>query len=301
MKNYSKKAFSLIEISIVILIIGLLIAGISKASDMLADSKLKSARSVSRGSIVPRLSNLVLWLDTSQAESWPDNKRGTQTYTSSTFSDLNPQTPPIVGFKFTGSYAYTENTGSNLPFLKPSADISSPSPAVQYSSLFDLNGQGFTIFVVAKQKASQPLFSFCDAAACSSAGKKIVLEFDESSKAKFTYPKTATTDETATASNASTFDMGGDKIDIISVTANSSNGNIFSFGKNIGKPETAAAPNLSFVSGFFVLESGAELYEIIVVGEFMEDSVRQKVETYLFNKYAVPVGTGRGVTAFSAS
>ncbi|MFM8185911.1 MAG: prepilin-type N-terminal cleavage/methylation domain-containing protein, partial [Alphaproteobacteria bacterium] len=39
MKNYSKKAFSLIEISIVILIIGLLIAGISKASDMLADSK----------------------------------------------------------------------------------------------------------------------------------------------------------------------------------------------------------------------------------------------------------------------
>ncbi|MFM6972456.1 MAG: prepilin-type N-terminal cleavage/methylation domain-containing protein [Alphaproteobacteria bacterium] len=300
MKNYSKKAFSLIEISIVILIIGLLIAGISKASDMLADSKLKSARSVSRGSIVPRLSNLALWLDTSQAESWPDNKRGTQTYTSSTFSDLNPQTPPTVGFKFTGSYLYTENTGSNLPFLKPSADISSPSPAVPYSSLFDLNGKGLTIFVVAKVRASQLLFAFCDDAACTTAGKKIVLEFDASSKAKFTYPKTATTDETATAANASTFDIGGDKIDIISLTANSSNGNVFSFGKSIGKP-TTASPIVSFLSGFFVLESGAELYEIIVVGEFMEDSMRQKVETYLFNKYGVPSGSARGVTAFAAS
>ena len=301
MKHNTKKAFSLIEISIVILIIGLLIAGISKATDMLSDSKLKSARSISRGSIIPRLSNLVLWLDVSQADSWPDNKRGTQTYTSSTFTDLNPQTPPTVGFKFTGSFNYTENNGSNLPYLKPNADISAPSTAVPYSSLFDLNGKGFTLFVVAKKKATQPLFAFCSVAACSTAGSKILLEFNASSVAKITYPKTGSLDETATASAASDFDFGGDKIDIITATANGSNANIFSFGKNLGKPATAA-PLVGFANGLFVLENGAEIYEIIVVGEFMEDSMRQKVEKYLFDKYGVPNNaTARGVTAFASS
>ena len=291
MKHSTKKAFSLIEISIVILIIGLLIAGISKATDMLSDSKLKSARSISRGSIIPRLSNLVLWLDVSQADSWPDNKRGTQTYTSSTFTDLNPQTPPTVGFKFTGSFNYTENNGSNLPYLKPNADISAPSTAVPYSSLFDLNGKGST----------QPLFAFCSVAACSTAGSKILLEFNASSVAKITYPKTGSLDEAATASAASDFDFGGDKIDIITATANGSNANIFSFGKNLGKPATAA-PLVGFANGLFVLENGAEIYEIIVVGEFMEDSMRQKVEKYLFDKYGVPNNaTARGVTAFASS
>lgn len=298
MKNYPKKAFSLIEISIVILIIGLLIAGISKATDMLADSKLKSARSVSRGSIVPRLSNLVLWLDVSQAESWPDNKRGTQSYSSSTFADLNPQTPPTVGFKFTGNYYYTENTGSNLPFLSPTADISSPSAPVPYSSLFDLNGKGFTIFVVAKTSNNQPLFGFCDAATCNTAGSKIFVEFDATSKAKFTYPKSGSLDNAITAANASNFDFSDGKIDIITVTANSSNGNIFSFGKELGK-SINPTPLVSFTNGLFVLKASAKLYEIIVVGEFMEDSMRQKVEKYLFDKYGIPAEK-RGLVSFSS-
>ncbi len=308
MKNYPKKAFSLIEISIVILIIGLLIAGISKATDMLADSRLKSARSIARGSIVPRLSNLVLWLDVSQAESWPDSKRGTQTYSSSTFTDLNPQSPPNIGFKFSGDYAYTENNGSTLPYLAPAADISAPADAVSFNNLFDLGNKGFTIFVVAKQKASQPLFSFCSATACATAGKKIIVQFDASKVAKLTYPKAGGTvaaptveDGSISATGASTHEMGGDGIDIISVVTNTANPNIFSLGGKRGKPGTATEV-IKVDTGVFVLESGAQLYEVIVVGEFMEDSMRQKVEKYLFDKYSVPVDSGKRETGtFSAT
>lgn len=320
MKNYSKKAFSLIEISIVILIIGLLIAGISKATDMLAEAKLKSARSLSRSSLVSRLNNLVLWLDVTQAESWPDTKRGGQAYSSATFSDLNPQTPPTVGFKFSGSYTYNENTGSTLPYLTVSSDISSPD--VNYANVFDLNSKGFTIFVVANTiqksdvtaKFTGKIFSYCSIAACTTAGKKIIVEIDDTFKPKLTYPSTTTSgtpattsisDATATASTATTINdanfFGGDKIDIISVAVNSSNGNIFSLGKYLGKPATAKALN-SFDSGVFTLHADARIYEIIVVGEYMEDSMRQKVEKYLFDKYGVPnTATVRVPTSFAAS
>ena len=70
MKNKNtKKAFSLVEISIVILIIGLLIAGISKAGDMIFDVSLKSASSLTKGTKVGRMPGLALWLETTTSES----------------------------------------------------------------------------------------------------------------------------------------------------------------------------------------------------------------------------------------
>ena len=59
----NRKGFSLIEISVVILIIGVLIAGISQASDMIDEAALKGARTASKGSRVGRVRDLVLWLD----------------------------------------------------------------------------------------------------------------------------------------------------------------------------------------------------------------------------------------------
>jgi len=59
----NRKGFSLIEISVVILIIGVLIAGISQASDMIDEAALKGARTASKGSRVGRVKDLVLWID----------------------------------------------------------------------------------------------------------------------------------------------------------------------------------------------------------------------------------------------
>jgi prepilin-type N-terminal cleavage/methylation domain-containing protein len=60
MKNLHKKAFSLIEISVVILIIGILIAGISQGIDLYQDSRLAIARSLTQNSRVGRIENLEL-------------------------------------------------------------------------------------------------------------------------------------------------------------------------------------------------------------------------------------------------
>jgi len=64
MKNFHRKAFSLIEISIVILVVGILIAGVSQGIDLYQDMRLATARSLTKNSRVNRIPGLVSWFET---------------------------------------------------------------------------------------------------------------------------------------------------------------------------------------------------------------------------------------------
>jgi len=61
----SNKAFSLIELSIVILIIGILVAGVTQSSRLINQIKLSLAQSITRSSDVNSIDNLALWMETS--------------------------------------------------------------------------------------------------------------------------------------------------------------------------------------------------------------------------------------------
>jgi prepilin-type N-terminal cleavage/methylation domain-containing protein len=63
--NYNcKKGFSLIEVSVVILVVGILIAGISEAVDFYRFSKLTQARNLTKNSRVSRIDDLIAWYET---------------------------------------------------------------------------------------------------------------------------------------------------------------------------------------------------------------------------------------------
>ena len=70
MKKHPHKAFSLIEISVVILIIGILIAGISTGVDLFDDSRLATAQSLTKNAPVPRIEGLFTWIETTSPESF---------------------------------------------------------------------------------------------------------------------------------------------------------------------------------------------------------------------------------------
>ena len=74
-KNY-KLGFSLIEISVVVLIIGVLIAAITTGTDLVKKSKVASARNLSSNSAIYGMSDLVLWLESSLPTSFSAEGEG---------------------------------------------------------------------------------------------------------------------------------------------------------------------------------------------------------------------------------
>jgi prepilin-type N-terminal cleavage/methylation domain-containing protein len=72
MKKF-KSAFSLLEISIVVLIIGILISGISTGIELYQDYKINIAKNLTQNSRVGRIDGLVLWLESSQKSSFEPN------------------------------------------------------------------------------------------------------------------------------------------------------------------------------------------------------------------------------------
>ena len=75
-KNY-KLGFSLIEISVVVLIIGVLIAAVTTGSNLVKRSKVSSARNLSSNSSIYGMRDLVLWLESSLPTSFQSASGGT--------------------------------------------------------------------------------------------------------------------------------------------------------------------------------------------------------------------------------
>lgn len=61
----TRKAFSLIELSIVVVIIGILIVGITQGSRLLQASRISSAQSLTKGSPIASIPGLMAWFETS--------------------------------------------------------------------------------------------------------------------------------------------------------------------------------------------------------------------------------------------
>ena len=117
MKNFHKKAFSLIEISVVIVIIGILIAGISQGIDLYQDMRLATARSLTQNSRVGRIPDLVSWYETTSIKSIEplqafDGKE------ISTWFDINPNTTsPKNATQITAGRKPKYNLKNSLPLI----------------------------------------------------------------------------------------------------------------------------------------------------------------------------------------
>lgn len=152
MKN-NKKAFSLIELSIVILIIGILIAGVTQSSRLIKQFRLSTARTLTQSSPVTSITGLALWLDTTSEVSFADAQtEDGQTVTS--WIELNPQviTKSTLAVTTGGVGAvYTDNAINGLPALNFSGNSS------YEVTMNNITPNALkTIFVVFKTTAASP-------------------------------------------------------------------------------------------------------------------------------------------------
>ena len=148
--NYKRNsAFSLIELSIVVIIIGILIAGVMQGSKLYFKFKLQTAQALTRSSSVNGIKNLVLWYETTLDASFDANKNfeGNKILT---WRDLNPQRVykhDTTNTSLTCSTCPTfiENGISGLPTMKFEG---SRATLLNFSRGVEIGNSDYTIFIV---------------------------------------------------------------------------------------------------------------------------------------------------------
>ncbi len=152
-RNYKKiKAFSLIELSLVIIVVGILISGIIGANTLYQKAQLSTARSLTMSSPVHSIKGLVTWYETSLESSFKTSE-GIDGSSLSIWYDNNKQTV----FKNNAS----QSTSTKQPLFVENA-FSNGIPGVRFDGSNDtmpfdgsvLVGTSYSIFIVEQKRAS---------------------------------------------------------------------------------------------------------------------------------------------------
>jgi prepilin-type N-terminal cleavage/methylation domain-containing protein len=148
MKNKTS-AFTLIELSAVIVIIGILIAGVMTATVLIAKSKITAAQSLTKASPIPGITDNALWLESSSESSFKETESSTGDLITTWYDQkIAANKSSIVAVGTGPTYSNTINyihavkfNGSTNNYLKI-ADASF------------LNGTDYTIVVLEKKQAA---------------------------------------------------------------------------------------------------------------------------------------------------
>jgi prepilin-type N-terminal cleavage/methylation domain-containing protein len=161
-KKSKTRAFSLIELSIVILIIGILVAGVTQSSRLVREFKLSSARNLTKSSPVASIKDLAFWLESTSEESFDlsDQEDGLPI---DNWYDINPQSISKINFTQSSSTLrplFEVGGINNLPSLQfDGSDDRMTLAASQVLSDFTASDQ-MTIFTVQKHTVSSQANSF---------------------------------------------------------------------------------------------------------------------------------------------
>jgi prepilin-type N-terminal cleavage/methylation domain-containing protein len=153
LKSNKYKAFSLIELSIVILIIGILVAGVTQSSRLIRQLRLQSVRNLTSSSPVSSITGLIAWYESTSEKSFNEAEASDQ-LTLSNWYDINPLSTE------------KRNASQTVEVNKPiySIDNSTSLPVVRFvnQDFFNLpdgtipfGNSAYTIFFVSKTE------SFC--------------------------------------------------------------------------------------------------------------------------------------------
>jgi prepilin-type N-terminal cleavage/methylation domain-containing protein len=280
-----KTAFSLIELSIVILIIGILVAGVTQSSRLINQMRLMSARSITLSSPVPTVKNLIAWYESVGEKSFNESEMSNGSNLSVWF-DSNIQS----SVKLNG----IQNTENNKP--QYGIDEQSGLPVVKFTNqdFFDLpdgtipfNNMPYTVFLVSRVE------SFCNCGVLGSG----VSAYNQGNSFRYDYGAGVFYNYWFNLDLVLTNVSMTKQMQIFSFTYNQSTREGFLNGVSRG---SVASSNRASTSNFNAIGASqrgvplpeyliGQIGEIIIFDRALNTEERRSIELYLGKKWAIKI------------
>ena len=189
MSKQTNKAFSLVELSIVILIIGVLISAVGQGIELYEESQLSGARMVTQGSRVNSIKNLVAWFETTSEASF-DTIEAEDGLTVTNWYGINPQVVvKATARQTTGASKpkYVRNCINSLPCL----DFDGVDDALSSIEEIGATRGGLSVFAVVKfdsiVNGGNSEYTIVSSGTSWGSGKSFILKVWEAGTATFQY------------------------------------------------------------------------------------------------------------------
>jgi prepilin-type N-terminal cleavage/methylation domain-containing protein len=295
MKN-NKRAFSLIEISIVILIIGILIAGVTQSSRLVSQARINSARTITESSPVSSVKGLSLWIETASEASFDDSEANDGS-TITNWYDINPQVSNKAHF--------TQATTANKPVYK--TKIINSLPAIKFdgaatfmtsANFSNITTGAATVFVVVQLPSALAVQTIINKQ--SATGTNFSLQTTAAAGEGWQYLDDTAAYGATLATNvqtSSTYILSAVYTSNSALTTNSTATGIsfFKDGATAGQLTTAGNSPNTTITGQLTLGAvydasapfGGYIGEVIVYDRAIKKEERQAVEEYLGKKWGI--------------
>lgn len=289
MKNQkiSQKAFSLIETSIVLLIIGILVAGVTQGSRLIRASKLQTAQNLTTNSPVTGIPNLSAWWETSLESSFLAAE-AVDTTSISTWYDNNVQSSYKNNF--------VQATADNQPKFYENI-FNGAIPAIRFDGTNDfmtfdgspLIGTPYTIFIVEQRRvANAGIMTILGGTDNGTVNGNMHLGYRSNTTithAQFTNDIDYTISAFASiVPRIHTFWMSktsGKKYYL--------NGGTTADAASSGQTATMVSYTGSSIGRSVWLYYNGDVAEVIIFTRSLKDEERQSIETYLSKKYGIGI------------
>ncbi|MBU6140128.1 MAG: hypothetical protein KGP29_01030 [Proteobacteria bacterium] len=284
-----RSAFSLIEISIAILVVSALIFGITQASSLIKKMRLNTARRITSSSPVAGIKDLILQIDATSEGSFKDGE-DSDGKTITDWYDINPQSSSKNNFTQSNSGfrpTYKENSINGLPSIYFNGSNSRMYNSIKnLSTTFFTNNGDFTIFLVGnllpQNQGTAVILQFVD----DGGGRMLGLEINNYTKLRMDSNQV----------NTGTSNITLDRNMVISGTSLSGKSTIFLNGAQYSAATAADIKNVingRFAIGYYLgtsqLFTKAYIGELIVYGRALTTEERRSIESYLGRKWGVKV------------
>jgi prepilin-type N-terminal cleavage/methylation domain-containing protein len=279
-----KKAFSLLEMSVVLIVVGILMTGIIKGSALMRSSGLDSARLFTKNSPVPNIEGLVAWYETAAADSFKVSEAydGAQT---TTWYDLSPSSIILQknALTRTASSALTyKSVGiNNIPSLNFSG-----SSNITLSNFYQGASAHSTIFLVFRPTTSISL-TLLDSI---SSGSTTSIGITSTAVAL----NAGSAVSTDTVTNSASFALNNNYIVAAYLNDSSSKAYVNNTKTPAGNGTISAGTNSLTGLTLGSNKSGGNNFtglisEVIIYNRPLQSSDRNDVFKYLANKYKIQV------------